>query len=254
MSKTGKIIITVIASVVVLEALVCFFVPRLLIFSAVQLLLPAVGEEAVYCTDYESLNEDVQTIENGYFSIDIPADYEKREFEDGNVLDVQLYYNADKTYTVMLGSPDDWSDMNLFDPENYESLIPDPYAAIGKWQLQKGFEDMGNGLPDSGYNTYKCIALLGTEDYSFWNFRQGVAFLITGVLKNIQFTSETEIYENGETCALINFYPLDHEEGKVKAALNIYSADDLNTETTLIVAAPDRESVYEILNSVTFLQ
>ena len=55
MSKTGKIIITVIASVVVLEALACFFVPRLLIFSAVQLLLPAVGEEAVYCTDYEAL-------------------------------------------------------------------------------------------------------------------------------------------------------------------------------------------------------
>lgn len=250
MSKTKKIIITIIAVLLVLSLAAYFLVPRVLLAIGTRAILPDVGESAIYFTKYDILAEDVQTIDNGKIAIDIPADYVKREFEEGSEISMQIYHSADKSYTVLFGMPDDLSGLNLLDPENFDSTVSDLKFSIGMEQLKSGFEAIGNGLPDSAYNTFKCMALLDSEDNSFWNFNQATAFLVTGTLKTMLVGyAETEICENGDICALINYYSQENADDPVKAILEIYDKNDLNTVNTVLVAAPDRDGIYEVLNS-----
>lgn len=244
MSKKTKIIITVVSILVVLGLAAWFFVPRILIFLGTKSILPDVGESASYFTAYDVHAEDVQTVGNGHITVDIPADFEvNKEYEGGIV-----YRNADETASLLIMEPSDMSELNLLDADSFSETISGLQGAYSVNQIRKGFEKIGNGLPDSAYNTFKCVYLLDEDDNSFWSFNQGLAFMISATLKQTTPAyGHVEIYETDEICGFVHVQ--EHEDGTATGLLEIYRTDDLGTVNSMIIKNVERETIYAIMNS-----
>ena len=245
MSKAKKIVITVIAVLLVLALAAWFFVPRIMLYAGSKAILSNIGEAATYFTEYDIRNENVQAIDNGHIAIDIPAEYVKKDLDlEHNA----VYYDPDTNLSIYFMGERDMSEMNLIKEENFSEKLTDNKLDIGTKQLIKGFEALGNGLPDCGYNTYKCIRLLDKEDNSFWNFNQAAAFLVTGTLKEISAASGTEqIYESDDICGFVSYTSRD--DGTYRVGLEIYRTDDLNTVSTVILTVENLEDAYAVMNS-----
>ncbi len=244
MNKTKKVIITVVSILLVLGLAAWFFVPRILIFLGTKAILPDVGEAAVYFTAYDVHAENVQTIGNGHITVDIPSDFEMNKEFDGGV----VYRNADETASILITEPSDMSELNLLAADSFSETVSGLQGVYSVNQIRKGFERLGNGLPDSAYNTFKCVYLLDEDDNSFWNFNQGLAFLTAGTLKQTTPAyGPVEIYETDEICGFVHVE--EHEDGTATGLLEIYRTDDLGTVSSMIIKNTDRETIYAIMNS-----
>ncbi len=244
MKKSTKIIITIVSILLVLSLAAWFFIPRIYISLGTKAILPDVGEAATYFTAYDVRSEDVQTISNGHIAIDIPADFAVNKELESTI----IYRNADETASILIIEPSDMSDLNLLAADSFSETVTGLQGIYAVDQIRKGFEQLGNGLPDSAYNTYKCIHLLDEDDNSFWNFNQGLAFLITGTLKGIvPAFGEVEIYETEDICGFVEVSV--QEDGSTSGWLTIYRADDLNTVSGVKFKGMDRETIYAVMNS-----
>lgn len=245
MNKTAKIILTVVSILSVLSFAAWLLVPRILLAASTKAILDDVGEAATYFTEYDVRNEDVQTIDNGHIAIDIPADY---TIKDTHIDSVIIYKKPETNLTLLMIDSDNMSEMNLLKEETLSEYLTDVQFNIGTKQLTKGFEVLGNGLPDSAYNTFKCIWMLDKEDNSFWNTNQATAFLVTGTLKNILIQYEnTMIYETDDICGFVGYTQLDN--GIFRVRLEMYQTDDLNTVSTVMLRVKDLETAYAVMNS-----
>ncbi|MBE6850364.1 MAG: hypothetical protein E7504_01275 [Ruminococcus sp.] len=245
MNKTAKIILTVVSILFVLSFAAWLLVPRILLAVSTKAILDDVGEAATYFTEYDVRNEDVQTIDNGHITIDIPADY---TIKDTHIDSVTIYKKPETNLTLLMIDSDNMSEMNLLKEENLSEYLTDVQFNIGTKQLTKGFEALGNGLPDSAYNTFKCIWMLDKEDNSFWNINQATAFFVTGTLKNILIQYEnTMIYETDDICGFVGYTQLDN--GTFRVRLEMYQTDDLNTVSTVMLRVKDLETAYAVMNS-----
>ena len=94
MSKK-KIVILVIVCLMV-AALGCFFVPRILLHMAVKELPQCVSGEFV--TDFTDREQNPITVSNDYYSVELPEGYTKREGTEK--LNVSIYETTKSKRTV----------------------------------------------------------------------------------------------------------------------------------------------------------
>ncbi len=250
MTKKKKIaVIAIIAAVLLVGYLAAaMIVPRIMLHNLIKETLADVGEGAEYFTDYSAaLQGETVTADNGHIAVEIPAECEKQE----NLLETALFYKENNQHMVIIMEADDFGDeMNLLDPEKFDKS--DYKVEIGLKDLTKGFEGFGNGLPDSAYGTYKCAYMLDEEDYNPLSLKNQVAYSAIGVLKTVlpQF-GEIYVYENGGICGFVqvNERQNSEEQSKYTAYLEIYTKDNLNKVTTVIVDVDNLEEAYAIMNS-----
>lgn len=248
MTKKKKITIAVVIAAVLLVGylVIGVLLPRIFVAVTVNKLLD-IGESASPFTHYDVTAENTMEISNGKMAISIPQGYIEKDMGD---LDCQLY-TADQTqkFTIILMDPSDNSYMNLLSEDNLDTL--DVKVRIGRKQMERGFEKLGNGCPDSGYNAYKCIYMLEEDDYSFWDLEKGVAFAVTGVLKQITPSWGTVyMYDNGDVCGFVHINEFSApEEAKYRGTLELYSKSDLNNVSTIMIMANTAEEIYAVANS-----
>ncbi len=248
-----KIIVIIAVAVTVLLAVVFFWVikPRIEFNNLICELLPEVGEGAEYFTEYDVTDDSLVMTEAGDISIGIPAGYVP---DDTNVQDIAMYRDKNniKLGVTVNTTATDLEGMSLFYRDSYD-VSDEEYELITKY-LTEWFNALGNGLPDSAYNTYKCMHLLSDDDRSFWDIGQNIAFGITGILKESipVWGEELYIYETDDKCGFVSVsYPTDTSEYYWVTA-DLYSTDDLNAPYNVIIRSESVEQAYAMINSIAF--
>lgn len=232
---------------------VCVLLPRLVLYKTVKDFLPSLDKKIEYFADFSILKNDVQTIDNGYISLKIPSDYahDTRKLE----LLPYVYRSTDNEELVMLlKESSDLSKLNMLDPEYFENMEDVP-KDMGIKELTDGFEKIGNGLPNSAYNTYKCALLTERDDYSFWDIKKSVCFSIVAVYKKIITSNYDEIYlyEKDDKRGII-FIKHPHDDTKTETVtVELFSADDLNTSYSIIIGTKSVEDAFAVINSAEFI-
>ena len=244
--KTITIIIIIAAVLLVGYLALGVLLPRIFIAVAVNKMLD-VGESAAPFTHYDVTGDNTMDVSNGRMTISIPEGYIEKDMGD---LGAQMY-TADQTqkFTIIIMDPSDMSYMNLLSEDNLKSL--DVNVNFTRKQIERGFEKLGNGCPDSSYNAYKCIYMLEDDDYSFWDLEKGIAFAITGILKQIMpYWGTVYMYDNGDVCGFVHINEFtEPEEAKFRGTLELYSKSDLNNVTTIMIMANTAEEIYAVANS-----
>ena len=246
--KTVTIIIIIAAVLLVGYLAVSVVVPRVMLHITIKETLADVGDGAEYFKEY-SVAHTGRTFSagNGHIVIDIPQECVKQELDFQSS---QLYRADDELMVVILMDSDEVDGMNLLDPENFD--YSDYKVKIGLDQLTKGFESFGNGLPDSAYGTWKCAYMLDEEDYNPWSLNNQVAFSIMGVTKLLStLYEEISVYERDNICGFVMVEENENpeENGKYSSMLDIYTRDNLNKSTTVMVTSNNLEVIYAIMNS-----
>lgn len=250
--KKGITIAIIIVSVLLVGYLALgVFLPRILLAVVVNKATD-VGEGASSFTHYDVTGDNTKEINNGKMTISIPEGYIEKDMGER---ECQMY-TADESqkYTIVLMDPLDMSYMNLLSEENLENS--DINIKLGSEQIKKGFEKLGKGCPDSGYNTYKCIYLLEEDDYSFWDLEKGMAYSVAGFLKHVSPSWGTVyIYDNGDVCGFVHINELsDPNKAKYRGTLELYSKSDLNTVSTIMIMANTAEEIYAVANSARIIE
>lgn len=247
-----KIVVIIAVAVTVLLAVVFFWVikPRIEFNNLICELLPEAGEGAEYFTEYDVTDDSLVMTEVGDISIGIPAGY---ALENTNVQDIVMYRDKNniKLGVTVNTSATDLEGMSLFYRDSYD-VSDEEYETIVRY-LRDWFGALGNGLPDSAYNTYKCMHLLSDDDRSFWNIGQNIAFGITGILKESipVWGEEIYIYETDDKCGFV-FVAAPHDDmAYYRVTADIYSTDDLNTPYNVIIRSESVEQAYAMINSIT---
>ena len=244
--KTVTIIIIIAAVLLVGYLAVSVVVPRVMLHKLITETLSDIGDGAEYFTEY-SVNHTGGTIsaDNGYIAVDIPEVYKKQD----ELSTSQLYRKNDTNYICIL-EYDDFSEFNLLDPQNYENY--DFEVEIGIEEFVAGVESFGKGLPDSAYGTYKCIYMMDKDDYNPFNFNNQVAYYAMGTLKTVVGTwGAVTVYENDNICGFVHISERTYiEEGaKYFGLLEIYSKDNLNELTTIMIHTDNLQEIYATMNS-----
>ena len=245
--KTVTIIIIIAAVLLVGYLAVSVVVPRVMLHNMIQETLADIGDGAEYFTEYSIANREATfSADNGHIMIDIP---EKCVKQDLDFNDTQ-FYKEDNQCMVILLQEDELDGMNILDPEKFDNS--DYKVKIGLDQLTKGIESFGNGLPNSAYGTWKCSYMLDEEDYNPWDLNNQVAYSIVGVLKmSIALPGEISIYERDDICGFVSVIENSDSEnqGKYNVTLEIYTKDNLNKSTAVLVTTNNLEEAYAIMNS-----
>lgn len=252
-----KRIITILAIVVgvLIIGWFCIFIllPRVMLYNMINK-LPNIDRNVDYFTDFSVKYTDVQTINNGYVSINIPKRFIQNE--EKSELIPCLYNTPDNVESVFfMKEPDDLSDMNLLRPEIFEDMEDIP-TELGIKEITEGFENLSSGIvPDSAYNTYKCALLADKDDYSFWNLKKSTCFAIAAVLREaiIPAYDETFLYETEDICGIIYITHNYGENEQEYVIFEIFNANDLNTVHTLIIHVSSLDDAYAIINSAEFI-
>lgn len=245
-----KISAIVVGALIIVWFCVYILLPRIMLYKIAKDYLPNIDKSAEYFTDFNIVNNDVQTVDNGYVSVKIPSNYS----QDTRKLELLPYFyqSPDEEEVVMLlEGLDDLSGLNFLDPEMYED-IDGVSKDMGVKEIKSGFESIGKGLPDSAYNTYKLLFLLDKDDYSFWNLKKGTCFLISAVLKEILVSNYDEIYlyENDNICGTIM---IDKKEEKYSVTFSVYDVNDLNNTCTILISVKNLDDAYAVINSAEFI-
>lgn len=245
--KTVTIIIIIAAVLLVGYLTVAVVVPRVLLHNMIKETLGGVGKGAEYFREFDIVyNGATFSADNGHIAIDIPEKCVKQELDFNEA----QFYKKDNDCMVILLKSDEIDGMNLLDPENFDNS--DYKVKIGLDQLTKGIESFGNGLPDSAYGTWKCSYMLDEEDYNPWDLNNQVAYSIIGVLK-VSFADlgEISIYENGEICGfiIVNENKNPAEEGRYSVILEIYTKDNPNKSTAVMVTTNNLDEAFAVMNS-----
>ncbi len=249
MTKKKKITIAIIIAAVLLVGylVIGVILPRILLHSMIKKTLGTVGSGAEYFTDYSAAyTGGTVTAENGHIIIDVPDTCPKQ----GDFLeDAQLFKEENQHMVIMLGS-DELEGMNILDPENFD--VSDYKVKIGLDEITEAIEDFGNGLPDSAYGTWKCAYMLDEEDYKPLSLKNQVAYSVIGVLKvSLPIYGEISVYERDDICGFVtvreNADP--EKEGKYTVSLEIFTKDNLNKSTMVMVTTNNLNEAYALINS-----
>ncbi len=261
MSKLKKRILITVIVLVLLVILIPAIGIRLAIRKHAQEITPALGPTGEYFSAYDmtwKASDDVQTITYGAMTLTVPDYFVKDESSLENTCKYSHNDEAGNlSESIILTPPHDQSYMNVFSEENMEQFTNgflDKYAAK---QLEKGFEKLGNGIPHNAYHTNKCIELLSADDYSFWNWKQGFAYVVCGILKReSMWLNYHYVYETEDTCGIIRVRDFSKDGKQAEKGFqyyiiaDLYSTDDLNTVHGLLIRCNSLETAYAIINSV----
>jgi hypothetical protein len=151
----------------------------------------------------------------------------------------------------------DVSEMNHAIDEMIMEQADGPFKKYIAKQLVKGFKNAGKKIPENYYALRKSCFLLTKEDYSFWDWTQGLAYVIYGLLKNeLAYPCDyTYIYEREDCCGFINVVDKTEQAQSDSSVLNykvvlmLYNTDDFSTEHVLMIHTDSLETAYAIINS-----
>lgn len=229
-------------------------VPRITIAFALSSFIELIPNSADYFTGFDLKNESFVETNVGDYTFSIPQGLEKNN--ESSFLN--YYSNSEKSNYLIIMEPSDLSGLNLYSKENLDennSLGID----IAIDNLRDGFERLGKGHPDSAYGSYKCIALLSSEDCTLWNMNEMMAFAIMGCMKAILEPSigcdAFLVYEREDVCGILGYeIKLNETTNKNQCYFNFefFSTDDLNTAYTLVGTVDKLGDVFAIVNSIEF--
>lgn len=254
-----KKVITVSAVAGGIIILVLFFLwvllPRIALYKTVKNFLPNVEKSAEYFADFSNVDEnnDIISVNNGYVSIKIPDSFIHDEEKADSI--PYIYSDTGKKETIFfMPGPDDLSGLNMLDPEKYKDIENIPND-MGIKEITEGFESLGNGIPDSAYNTYKCALLVDKDDYSFWSLKKGTAFSLASIIKELLISTYDEVYlyERDNIRGIIFIEHDRGENGLESVTFEIFNENDLNTAHTLIIGVHSLDDAYAIINSAEFI-
>lgn len=260
-SKLKKIILIVVSSLFVLFTLVGFFGPRLVVRYYAKQVTAELGPVAEYFTGFDLALPDAEPVREvtfGGMTITLPGYLKERE----SPLDSVCIYEEPEEEGGTRGSSviittSDVSEMNHYIDEMITNRADGPFKKYVAKQLWKGFGNAGNGIPTNYYTLAKSCFLLTEEDYSFWNWSQGCAYVIYGLLKSelAYPADDTYIYEKEDICGFIYIVDIsDHAQSdssslNYKVVAGMYSTDDFSTEHILMIQSDSLETTYAIINS-----
>lgn len=246
--KKKQIIIFIVAIIVILVAAAIFFVPRIIIYQALQETEMELTPTAQYFTEFDIKNDELVTVEGENFYIDLPADFVLNE----ETLETGIFYQSpDEEESIIWLKENEPVDMNLLNPDLYDDKENNPYGIRVK-NVEKGFEALGYGMPDSFYNTNKCAMLLKEDDYSFWNLNEMIAYYYALLIKNETiWGGEMYLYETDDKYAIIRI-TYDEDNGDCHCMVDAFRPDDLQTPYGMIIRVKDTETLYAIINSIEF--
>lgn len=259
MNKKLKVILIVAASVVLTAILYIFFIhPRLALYAQTLLVYDAmsgttdIGEPIMAYEKYDVTDDTLKMTDYGEFSVGVPSDWVKLERES----DVFIIYASEEASEVnekqetitSTGKGEDYSDMILLNRELYES--------DNLWRrVNKGFEQLGYGMPTTVYDSFKCALSMDSRDYNLINYNKSLAFTYALPYRAGSFyvydgvTSWSYLYEDEEKCGFISEAYLEKFD-TYRYYFNFYDPEDLNTEYLLLITIKDRDTAYAVINSV----
>ncbi len=243
MKKKGLIVAIVV--ILVLGVLAAIFLPkRIKLYNAVKDNIETLGPEGAMFANYDVTDDTLTKVENDNISIAIPSGY---VYEDREV--VEMYMSVDGNTSVSLTREANNTEASFFKAEyGDESEVCGVEYKLD--DLKNGYEKLGYGIPDSTYNTYKCLYLLKESDYSFWDYERGLAYLNAAYVKNELFWMDTNyIYERDNMYALIMERYLE-DEGMYYYYIDVYNPKNLNQSYNVIIRVKDRQQAYAIINSI----
>ncbi len=249
-NKKLRLVLIIACSVILAVVLFFVIVPRIVLSVALSEYVPFVGEAAAYYTEYDVTDDSLVIVEAEHCTIGIPADYVQKELS----ADIHSDYYHDPEndgLSVMIVEPqDDLERLSLFYRGHYENVSDEQYEFIIS-VLEKWYNALGKGIPDTAYDTYKGVHLLDESDRGFWNMGRSIAFGITGILKlQMPMFGDYYIYETDEMCGFVSIG--DHtDEGYYYVTAEMYSVDDLNQPYNFIIRTKTAEEAYTIVNSIT---
>lgn len=252
--KIIKIILIVVIYIVVLASLIWTVGPRLAIRHYAKQITAELGPAAEYFTEFDLTMPDsvaVQDITHYGMTVSIPAHFKETEPLHTNRIFKVVDEEGNTTEILLIRAPNDVSEMNML---TVGKMADNPLERYIMEQLMKGYEDLGNGIPDNFYNMSKAYYLLTEEDYSFWNWKQGLAYITSGILKSqLAFACDyTYIYETEDICGFIHVKDNTSDSSKPDyfVVANMYSTDDFSTSHDLIIHCDSLEMFYAIINSI----
>ncbi len=265
LKKIGKIILIVIAIILVLATIVWAVGIRLLIRHYAKEVTAKMEPASEYFTEFDLTIPDsveVQNVTAHGVTATIPAEFEEIEPIGTTINYGIMDSEGNQTELILFLTPGDVSELALFSEKNMAEMTDTPLKKFAVKQLMKGFEDLGHGIPDNFYSAYKSFYLLTEEDYSFWNWKQGFAYVVNGMLKNvISFACDyTYIYETEDICGFLHVTDRTEKDNegysgpKYKVVAELLSTDDLSTDHTIIIGGDSLETIYAIINSVVIEQ
>ena len=252
-------IISMIAALLVIVMGVWMLFPRLAIYHLVSKTFPDAGLKAEAFESYNVTDDSLVTIEYSDFTIGIPDNYIEKEFaEDASF---EMYHDIDNydCNIVILKDAQNLEDINLLNASNYTDTASSEYGTTIDSDtvvklLKKWFKSLGNGIPDSAFDTFKCVLLLDNNDKSIFNIGQNIAFAIECTIKDalIGDMDAAYIYETEEKCAIIRVHTLMDTQPNYIMYVDVYNTDDLNTCYSIIIRSNTLEETYPIINSIQF--
>lgn len=248
-NKKLRIVLIVACSVILAVVLFFVIVPRIVLSVALSEYVPFVGEAAEYYTEYDVTDDCLVVVDAEHCTIGIPADFVKKDLS-AEFTSVYYHDPDNDGLSVMIVEPqDDLERLSLFYRGHYENVSDEQYEFIIS-VLEKWYDALGHGIPDTAYDTYKCVHLLNESDRGFWNMGRSIAFGITGIMKlQLPMFGDYYIYETDEMCGFVSV--AHHaDEGYYYVTAEMYSPDDLNQPNNFIIRTETAEEAHAIVNSI----
>lgn len=261
MNKKLKVIL-IIAGIALLSALLYIVVLHPRVKLLIQTLrvysvmggTTDIGDPIMDYEYYDVKDDTLQMIDYGNYSIGVPSDWEDISNEDSIFIAYGLKGVTDEDaateYLSATGNGEESSDMILLNREFYES--------DDLWRrANKGFEQLGYGMPSTSYDSFKCALMMDSKDYNLLNYNKSLAFTIALSYRAGSWclydgiTSWSYLYEDEDKCGFIHEYYWDNTNS-YRYTLNFYDTDDLNTEYIIILTTKDKDTAYTIINSLEF--
>ena len=247
MSQKKKKILKVIIIILAVLTLIWMLGIRLIIWFFAQDAF-YVGPAAEYFTEYDVTLEDTQSVSHNGITMKIPSNY----VEDEPLGSAIIYRSPDETEAVVITAADSDSNMALFSEETIAEMSDSFLGKIGAHQLMNGFKAMDNGFPDTWYTTYKSLCLLSADDYSFLNWKQGFAYVVSKMMAEAWLKRERYkyLYETEDICGVLQISDNMNNQGVYRAYAHMFPTDDLNTNYTVILEANSLDKLYGMINSI----
>ena len=243
--KKKVIIISVILMVVLIAAgTAWYFVPRI-VLEKIYGIDPKLCKSAKYITDFDTVGLDYMTVATDYYVVDVPKTCEKEDIKFKNT---KLYTSSDNSKKYLLiGEPSESYDITLMNPDSYKD--DEKLKGLEREELEKVFNSLDYGIPDSCYNTFKCAALLDAKDFNMFDSNNVIAFMSYAIIK-INGMTYRYIYERDDMRALVS----QMSEGENRYYIEVFHKDNLNKSYLINVTTDDEDDIVKLLNSFEFVK
>lgn len=261
MNKKSIVILIVAASVILTAILCIFFIhPRVALYSQTLMVYDSmggttdIGEPIMAYEKYDVSDSTLKMVNYGDFSVGVPSDWVKEE-RDSDVFTIYIPQGTPEGNQIheaisSTGNGTDYSDMVLLNRELYESDI--------LWRrVNKGFEQLGYGMPTTAYDSFRCALTMDSKDYNLLNYNKSLAFTYAlpyragSLYCHDGITSRSYLYEDENKCGFISEMYLESND-IYRYYFNFYDTEDLNTEYLILFKVNDKDTAYAIINSLEF--